>query len=468
MVSAMSGKTSSDTVSALDLAQHRGVRRMKPVKKASTPSFSIDLEKTKEALGKEVNKKADVFVKLGFPAKHAFKLRREEESNFPKGPLQKALYCAYLDYVAAEKYRNLDHSEEQIVLGAIRELVKVVMGIQKEAPLGYPKRKIITEFRLIENIEWGELELVKLKKTISQNKIPYLSKLPSDQLWRLFIDSDFKPSHPYEFDCSDFGYLSGVFSGFNFALNFKHPLTVEFILSLHEKISVDVSSEKIYPRDIYTKINAVRRNLKIPIEQRQKQVFDLLIEAEKRTRMNIPMESTGTFICKMQTGFRTERHGFMIGPSNSTPEGVAELREKLKEGASRHIPYAKLTPSFQPDFFEYEIVCSGDDKYRFVTCLTTRFNQDMSGTKDPDKKLRLIVQFVQDLDQFHAFEDGNIRLCACILMNMLLIRESLCPVIWLNPNVIDASSLDQCCVYVKEGQDRFRQLLLLVDTARLP
>lgn len=70
-------------------------------------------------------------------------------------------------------------------------------------------------------------------------------------------------------------------------------------------------------------------------------------------------------------------------------------------------------------------------------------------------KLRIIAKCVQEINQIHPFADGNTRTCN-ILLNILLIKEGMSPVLLANPNRLDCFSHEQIVQFIREGQNYFK------------
>merc|ERR1719483_1344403 len=75
------------------------------------------------------------------------------------------------------------------------------------------------------------------------------------------------------------------------------------------------------------------------------------------------------------------------------------------------------------------------------------------------KKLKRTLQFVQDLERAHLFEDANLRTFAMLLFNWILIiwlHQS--PMIWFDPNNLDLFSISELTSSVQKGQRVFQEI----------
>lgn len=93
-----------------------------------------------------------------------------------------------------------------------------------------------------------------------------------------------------------------------------------------------------------------------------------------------------------------------------------------------------------------------------VAKLITNYFASLSTAKTDEDKVRVIIRFIQDLDQLHPFVDGNIRTFVILLMNKLLIDNKLKPCALLDANCLDALGLDELVIKIKEGQEMFFSL----------
>jgi hypothetical protein len=79
-----------------------------------------------------------------------------------------------------------------------------------------------------------------------------------------------------------------------------------------------------------------------------------------------------------------------------------------------------------------------------------------------DDKVPTIAKYIQRINQLHPFVDGNIRTCY-VLLNKLLSDYGLPLTILLNPNKLDACSLDEVIHMIRDGQVIYQQLMSHTD-----
>lgn len=92
-----------------------------------------------------------------------------------------------------------------------------------------------------------------------------------------------------------------------------------------------------------------------------------------------------------------------------------------------------------------------------IQIIIEEFNKEIMQTQNPDKKIRIIAKHIQRIDQVHPYMDGNIRTCY-ILMNKLLKDHGLGLTLLMNPNRLDANSLEEIVQMIKQGQFHYKQV----------
>lgn len=334
------------------------------------------------------------------------------DANFQKKMIQQALYEAYQAYKSVLSKKNPSLDEKRLIKDTVDTLKKNVKKIKKRTPLSAHE---INELEYINGIREAEIGLLCLKKTLSDQKTPYLSSLSSDQIWNLFIDGNTLGRTPYIFDVDEPGYLGGLFHSLNYALTKNKKITTKFIKKIH------------------------------------------------RLAMNEVVTETGT----SHAGYRPAKYLGTINllEFNSTPEGIKELYQKILKNdpspGTGFFPHLYIRTSAKDREIRQLVIETSKIKPEiYLQRLIDNFETELnSADNNNDKKQQAIVRFIQNLNQAHLFTDGNIRTVGFVLLNVLLIRESLTPVFWDNPNILDAHSFEQCCEQVKKGQSNFLTLL---------
>ena len=261
----------------------------------------------------------------------------------------------------------------------------------------------------IDGIEKGELAQLELKKLIQTQNIPHLNSFSPNELWRLVIDEDQHPTNAYYFDSKEPGYLGGVLESLKYALLYTGEITPDYLEILHTLATKNV--KKIHHK---------------------------------------------TF----QQGFPEKWEvSVSLNQTNCSPTGLKEFILKTK--GQYESPFAnqlenhiKITFLAEGTRF-YATYNSKEERIQQATKIIKTFQTELRQAQNNEEKQVAMIRLVQDLDQSHLFQDGNIRTLAFVLLNSLLIRENLPPILWGNPNKLDGYSLKECQQLVKKGQEKF-------------
>lgn len=93
--------------------------------------------------------------------------------------------------------------------------------------------------------------------------------------------------------------------------------------------------------------------------------------------------------------------------------------------------------------------------------------KNLKEAKNSDDKLNAIINFVQDCEQLHPFNDANCRTFCMVILNPLLIQNGFLPTIQLNPNRFDARHPDEIRVDLIQGMQYTAQLISRGSTEEL-
>lgn len=76
-----------------------------------------------------------------------------------------------------------------------------------------------------------------------------------------------------------------------------------------------------------------------------------------------------------------------------------------------------------------------------------------------EAKLCAIAECVWYLEHSHVFTDANLRTSVFLIMNKLLLRNGLCPVMADDPNVIDGRSREEVVQCIKHWQTAYKAMV---------
>ncbi len=82
----------------------------------------------------------------------------------------------------------------------------------------------------------------------------------------------------------------------------------------------------------------------------------------------------------------------------------------------------------------------------------------LSGKKEEDAVLLLLIKMIQSLERLHPFEDGNCRTFCILVLLKELLRHDLSLTILTDPNCFDGFSISQMLAEIKTGQKRAEEI----------
>jgi hypothetical protein len=93
---------------------------------------------------------------------------------------------------------------------------------------------------------------------------------------------------------------------------------------------------------------------------------------------------------------------------------------------------------------------------KYVPILIEQYESNIKKISDDSEVLKLIVRFIQDLEDIHMFQDGNCRLMY-LLLNKELMRHDFAPVILKDPNNLDNYTPEKLVEEIILGQEAFKR-----------
>jgi hypothetical protein len=146
-----------------------------------------------------------------------------------------------------------------------------------------------------------------------------------------------------------------------------------------------------------------------------------------------------------------------------------ELKEVLKnEKVNKYLQEVNSNELDKNDIITYlrkiqelkEIIDKCDRNINYIEKQIELLDNGNANTlSERDRKLAAVVECCQNLDQLHAFADGNVR-TATLVLNKFLIELGEYPCIFNNPNVLDVKSIRELMQYTREGQERFKSYII--------
>lgn len=287
-----------------------------------------------------------------------------------------------------------------------------------------------------------------------------LKHFPKSDFYRFMIDGVL---HKEEGGWVEYGYrekgcITGLFDAFKFVLQ-EHfdDITVspELIQKIHKTLAYPVRVVGYYdenplePGMFRTEDNGLAYPL-IPLESKSHPGFC----------NSGGIDALRTFVAKYNA-----QESALIQPPISQFEVIERAKKRYyKTDAEYKQAYQNVVDAHKtlPDdsgHISYESLRHGKSwafrpPYRnipeLVDALCQEFNREIVSATDYDKKLEIIVSFVQELERIHPFADGNGR-TSYILLQRLLMQNGFLPTILYNPNYIDGFNQSDLISEIKQG-----------------
>jgi fido (protein-threonine AMPylation protein) len=92
-----------------------------------------------------------------------------------------------------------------------------------------------------------------------------------------------------------------------------------------------------------------------------------------------------------------------------------------------------------------------------IKAILDTYHKEIESATDEYAKLAAIARCCQDLEQIHAFSDGNGRTIAFGVLTKLLLENRLTPCIMHDTSHIDGFSVKELVEEFRKGQETFRK-----------
>lgn len=284
------------------------------------------------------------------------------------------------------------------------------------------------------------------------SSIHLLKKFDRSQLWRFFVDGRFQKKYAgwIGYEASERGSVQAWLNAFAYMLenfNLTEGLQATYLRELHKRamLNVETANLKSSPGDIRY------LNSGMPFFAKST-TYEHLVEVFSMRR------GDGTHV------FNNKRFSKPADELN-VDDVWAYLR---KEGT---INYRNWYPNL--DKFQREALEGRHSLRDFYSAkhavqmlivakmeeIVGRYNSGIRQAKTNDEKLAVIALVPRELELLHPFPDGNSRTFSCITLTHLLMWNNLTPALLKNPNLDNEVSLTQWIDEIKDGQQRFEQLL---------
>ena len=301
-----------------------------------------------------------------------------------------------------------------------------------------------------------------------------------ENLWYLLFDYNRRDLGPAGFDKSrkekakegderEVGYLSGMFSGFDYVLaTIDEPLSRNYLRDLHSR-ALSMTVEEMHGGDY--------RDPFMPNLGYNVGVISsgLTVTGPRR---NVTLAGLKGLRDKIRNGDNYFRIIFKEDETHITPlvvdrllkSGLLAMEEETlyehKGHMNNSLEALKRDDLSDEEFFKkvrventaviIRVACSQADLFRRLDSIIDLFHQEMTAPQISEEgKIRAIAICLHEILLTHPFPDGNGRTMA-LLLNKLLLQYNLCPAILMNPTIIDAFSIKQLSAAIGKGQYTFK------------
>lgn len=252
-----------------------------------------------------------------------------------------------------------------------------------------------------------------------------LKGLPSDQLWRLFIDYNRQDLGALVFDRQEPGYKAAMEKGFSLIRNsMGEKITTLFIETLHDTCIADVLDSSAFGFNSKKEDPACQYGIGKPTEMARKEweseelviTVQDIIQGNKRDK-------------KKWLGF-------------CFPDAIG--RSYIQS------------------------MCQGlDNTISKVAQIIEDYYQRVDAAQGTQEKLEAIARFCRALALCHPFRDGNLRTIIALLTKCL-IEQDLSPVILEDPNVLEGSySASEMAEKLQIGMEIYQKMVASFEPSSL-
>jgi hypothetical protein len=249
-------------------------------------------------------------------------------------------------------------------------------------------------------------------------------------LWRLFIDF-YKQDDlgPLGFE-REKGYLRGLINGLDFMLTtLGQPVTPDFLKTLQQ--------------NCHTHFSKIPRNT-LPSQ------FRIFRSVSYGLAGDICPNYTAAGLLELSTLFKQEylRSKFYLKSEDSNNSDRFELID------INHLNSDLISEKIKNNTVKIVINCEGNKESLTAQCQKLIDHYYAEIAINPDK-ISAIAKLVRNLEVTHPFFDYNCRTFN-LLLNKLLLENGFSPTILINPNIIDAYSVQELVIEITKGMERFR------------
>ncbi|MBI2785513.1 MAG: hypothetical protein HYX60_04060, partial [Legionella longbeachae] len=140
-----------------------------------------------------------------------------------------------------------------------------------------------------------------------------------------------------------------------------------------------------------------------------------------------------------------------VHPNDENFEQVLSMNSAIKKTAEISSSLTTLVSYYLSDSYNYQLRLLAEE-------LIYEYNQSIKNAQNAKEEIMCIIKLVKGLLNLHVWLDGNGRLCAHHLTNLLLIQNTLYPTM-LEHNCFDAYTHEELYERISKGMNKFRSYL---------
>jgi ankyrin repeat protein len=268
----------------------------------------------------------------------------------------------------------------------------------------------------------------------------YLTKIPQDELWRIFVDGIFwhQQNGWIGYENREPGSLQACFNGLSFIMStLEQKIDLAYIQKIHEQVCKGVTGEIEFTKAQrrHNKPGDVRNHSAgfiVPINRVTLKGLQEFLHRVQPESEKIDL-STHEKICAFLGSVDD-----YIPPRKGLYSSLLQLKTSLPLSYEYYAPHNQAEDKVELISNDIQKLC--DDYYK-----------GLDEAKDQNSKLRVIAKYIQEFELLHPFPDANGRTFVNLLLNKMLVENNFPPAIFYEPNVFDLYSIDELVDVIKDA-----------------
>lgn len=286
----------------------------------------------------------------------------------------------------------------------------------------------------------------------------FLEYLPDCELWRLFIDGYRQSRGWIKFETEP-GYLLAMGTAFaygyqNFDKN-KHTL-IDLIKTLHHLAISRVSNTNYDNKNIDSKEFNAELKVKFKLKcYKTGKANTLTSNGLRQIIEKITLGRSLTTNTDLLKNIHTKKLPLTVTKTETSTTPVTKTNLQGLIGSVEDSAFPKNVESL----YLHRDKLSNAVMNQIIKSYLSIYEKNIRLATNWERKLEVIINLIQDLEQAHPFYDGNLRTFAMLLLQFLLAVNGMPCAILNDPNVFDGYSREELKNEVIVGMRNFLSLL---------